>query len=252
MSSLDTGFVTRQMVTEPQRAFARALGLIMSGQPDEAAMALDSVRVAYTEDTLVHTASRVLLTAMLQYQDKWKEMAELNREGRHEAAVNDKADVESWASAFKSVPAREVAFPGTPVVLPLILSASGTPMIPVTINGKEQVFNLDTGAQETYSTDGLLMKTKVRTFVGERRLIGGFAGLSIVHGRFVDELHLTMAGQPLLFRKLLVFAPAFSSFVSLDGILGSDVGKGGAIRIDATNGLFLLEGRNDEGLRIKS
>jgi hypothetical protein len=61
-----------------------------------------------------------------------------------------------------------------------------------------------------------------------------------VHGRFVDQLSATMAGQPLILRRLLVFAPAVASFVALDGIMGSDVGRGGVVRIDATNGLFLL------------
>jgi hypothetical protein len=58
-----------------------------------------------------------------------------------------------------------------------------------------------------------------------------------------------MGGQALVLRKVLVFAPAFSSFVSLDGILGSDVGKSGTVRIDATNGLFLLESSRGQGLR---
>jgi hypothetical protein len=84
---------------------------------------------------------------------------------------------------------------------------------------------------------------KVTTLSGERRLVGGLAGLTVVRGRFVDELHATMGGQPLVLKKLLVFAPQVSSFVSLDGVLGSDVGKGGVVRIDATNGLVLLEPR---------
>jgi len=111
----------------------------------------------------------------------------------------------------------------------------------VTSKGIPLHFNLDTGAQETYSTDALIAKTRVRTFAGERRLIGGFAGIRITRGRFVDELHVNTGGQAVLLRKLLVFAPAFSTFVGLDGVLGSDVGRSGVVRIDATNGLFLLE-----------
>jgi hypothetical protein len=400
MSNLDTAYVTRQPVNEIQRGFAKALGLIMSGKHEDAALALDEIRATATDTTIV-AAARVLMTAMLQYQDKWKLLAELDSMGRRNSGVDgapDKAGVESWADAFRKVPAREMKFPAAPVVLPLMLSASGTPMVRITIEGKEHLFwldtgasmsivsstvadecgmkplrpdtlevatttgrvpaqagaigklelggirvtntpalivasermqvrvgdgtgvpvfvqidgvigfdiisrmdlridyvsqrvtlakpeenprplrtgrnlfwigtpvvrlvtpkgiplhfNLDTGAQETYSTDVLLAKTKAKTFIGERRLIGGLAGITVVHGRFVDELHATMGGQPLLFRKLLVFAPAFSSFVSLDGILGSDVGKGGIVRIDATNGVFLLEPhQNDRGLRVKS
>ncbi|MEO7520549.1 MAG: aspartyl protease family protein, partial [Gemmatimonas sp.] len=127
----------------------------------------------------------------------------------------------------------------------------GTPIVRLVTNkGIPLHFSLDTGAQESYSTQALLIKTKPRTFVGERRLVGGLAGISIVHGRFVEELHATMAGQAVLMRKLMVFAPAFSSFVSLDGILGSDVGKDAVVRIDATNGIYSLEQPPRRGLRI--
>jgi hypothetical protein len=390
MSSLDTGFVKRHPATPAERNFAEALGLVMSGHAAEAADALDSVRINYPEDTLIRSASRILMTAMLQYQDKWKELAELRPGARRDTTLHehDKADVESWASAFRNVPKRVVSYPDQPVVLPLFLSASGSPMITVTINGQEwtlwldsgssmsiissdvaalsgvsplvkdtlevatttgrvsalpaaidhlrlggievsnatamivaaelmQVrlgdgsdpnafekidgvigfdimsrldiridyvnrrvtllepkpgaklpktgrnlfwvgapvvrlvsskgvplhFNLDTGAQETYSTDALISKTRTRTFMAERRLVGGLAGLTVVHGRFIEEMHVTMAGQKLLLKRLLVFAPAFSSFVALDGVLGSDIGRGGIVRIDATNGLFVLEPR---------
>jgi hypothetical protein len=400
MASLDTGYISRHPVTDVEREFARALGLVMSGRHNDAALALDGLRGTATDHTLV-TAARLLMTAVLQYQDKWNLLAELDSMGRRNSGVDgspDKAGVEQWANAFRKVPARRIAFPSNPVVLPLILSAAATPMIEVKIEGKQHTFwldtgasmsivssglaaqlgmkllapdtlevatttgrvpaqagaisrlqlgaiditnttalivddnrmqvrigndvgtpsvvqiegvigydiisridlridyvnrqvtllkpvenaklprtgrnlfwvgtpvvrlvtskgiplhfNLDTGAQETYSTDGLLAKTKASTFLGERRLIGGLAGVTVVHGRFVNELRATMGGQPLLLRKLMVFAPAFTSFVSLDGILGSDVGKSGLVRIDATNGLFLLEPpEKQRGLRGKS
>ncbi len=62
-----------------------------------------------------------------------------------------------------------------------------------------------------------------------------------------------MAGQPLFFRKMLVFAPAYSTFVNLDGVLGSDIERSGIVRIDAMNGLFVLENqRRSPGLRPDS
>jgi len=126
---------------------------------------------------------------------------------------------------------RNLFWIGAPVVR--LVSSRGIPLH----------FNLDTGAQETYSTEALVKKTRSRTFLGERKLIGGFSGITVVHGRFIDEVHVSMAGEQLAFRKMLVLAPAFSSFVALDGVLGSDIGKGGIVRIDATNGLFVLEPR---------
>ena len=389
MSALDTGFANNHNVTADQVAFSHALGLVMTGQQDEAELALDSVG-STTADTLVRATSRILLTAMLQYQDKWKILAQLAGNAKRDSSTLEdvnKADVESWASAFRNVGARTVSFPASPVTLPLLISASGTPMVMVRINGKPKVlwldtgssmsivssdvaaecginplvpdtlevatttghvparpaaiariqlggiqilnstamivssrlmqvkmgdggdpaasvridgvigfdiisrmnlridyvnrrvtfskpeplrgraaaqgrnlfwvgtpivrlvsdkgvtlhFNLDTGAQETYSTEGLVAKTKTRTFAGERRLIGGLAGLQVVHGKFIDEMRMTMAGERLLFRKMLVYAPTVSTFIPLDGVLGSDVGRTGTVRIDATNGLFLLE-----------
>lgn len=399
MANLDTGFISRHQVSESQTEFARALGLVMSGKHADAALALDGIRTTAQDSTLI-SASRVLMTAMLQHQNEWKLLAELDSMGRRNSGVGgtlDRAGVESWATAFRKIPAREIRYADQPVVLPLILSASGTPMVEVTVEGKRRTFwldtgssmsivssdiaretgmnpllpdtlevatttgrvpaqagaikhlqiggidvlntpalivsssrmevrigneegspavaqiegvigfdiisrldiridyinrrvtfhkpllnarlprtgknlfwvgtpvvrlvtskgvplhfNLDTGAQETYSTDGLLLKTKPRVVRGERRLVGGFAGVKVIHGRFVDELRATMGGQPLVLRKLMVFAPAFSSFVTLDGILGSDVGKSGVVRIDATNGLFQLEAAPTRGLRTKS
>ena len=396
MSSLDTGFVSNHEVTESQREFAKALGLVMSGKHEDAALALDGVRTTSTDSTLT-AASRILMTAMLQHSGNWKLLAELDSMGRRYTGADgrpDKAGVESWATAFRRVPTRRMTFPDKPVVLPLSLSPSGIPMIEVTVEGRRHTFwldtgssmsilssdvaiecgikpltpdtlevatatgrvpaqagaidrlelggidirsttalivsnermqvrmtdmigapaivqiegvigfdiisrldlridyvnhrvtmmkpdsnaklprtgrnlfwvgtpivrlvtskgipihfNLDTGAQESYSTDGLILKTKARTFRGERRLIGGLAGLRVVTGRFVDELRATMGSEALVLRKLMVFAPAFSSFVSLDGILGSDVGKSGTVRIDATNGLFLLQSSRGQTLR---
>lgn len=393
MALLDPAFADRHRVSDSERAFAIAITYIMQGEADEAGLLLDSLRSS-TTDSLVRSASRVLLTAMLQYQDKWKILAELNPVSARPDSVADQrdmAEVEVWAAAFSKVAPRTISFPARTVILPLTMSASGAPIVPVMINGRRRLFwldtgsslsiiasdvasisgvvplvadtlevatatgrvaarpasvarmdlggikitnatamildntlmlvkvgidgqnlsqdvkidgiigydvisrldvridyvnsqvtlanpvrspagsrrprnlfwvgkplvrlitlngvplhfHLDTGAQETYSTDALVRRVKVRTFVGERRLITGFAGTQKVKGSFVDKIDLTLAGRRLAFRKLLVFAPAYASFVTLHGVFGGDIGKAGIVRIDATNGLFLIEEAND-------
>ncbi len=385
MANLDTAFVASHPVSDSQRAFARALGLMMSGNTAAAAARLDSIMKA-PGDSLVKSASRRLITAMLQHQENWKALHELGSADTIGKSTDDRANVESWAAAFRSVAPRRISFSEQPVVLPLTLSLSGSPVIPAMINGKVRMlwidtgssmsilssdiaaetgveplvvdtleivtttgrvparpaiiahlelggidvanatamivdsarmhirlgdgsdpamavridgvigydvisrldvridyaartvtltrpernaatgsmgrnlfwigapvvrlvtpggkplhFTVDTGGQETYATGGLIAKTRTRTFLGERRLIGGFSGLTIVKGRFIDELRVSLAGRPLVFAKMLVFAPAYSTFVAIDGVIGNDVGKGGAVRIDATNGMFILE-----------
>jgi aspartyl protease len=385
MTNLDPDYVLTHAVAADEREFAGALKLVMSGSPDEAELVLDSL-ARHATDSIVRSASHILLTATLQYQDKWKELAEISPHttGEKDPTDADRAGVELWAMAFKSVPARMLTFPLGGVVVPLSLSAAGTPVIPVVINGKQKYFwldtgssmsiissdvaaecsieplvsdtlevatttgrvaarpaairkieigglsisnstamivasglmevrvgdllapaatvkidgiigfdiirrlkvevdyqngivrlskpgqgpnspqrnffwvgtpivrvtsangvllhfGLDTGAQETYATERLLDKVRVRTFVGERKGIGGFAGLKEFRGRFIADLRLTLRGKTLLFQKLLVFAPSVTTFITLDGVLGSDVGRTGVVQIDATNGVFSID-----------
>jgi hypothetical protein len=89
--------------------------------------------------------------------------------------------------------------------------------------------------------DRLIDKVRVRTFLGDRKRIGGFAGLKEFRGRFIPDMRLSLRGTNLIFQKLLVFTPALSSFVALDGVLGSDAAKTGVMRIDAVNGVFSLD-----------
>jgi predicted aspartyl protease len=386
MTNLDPDYVVTHTVSQDEREFAGALKLVMSGIPEEAELVLDSL-ARHAADSIVRSASHILLTAALQYQDKWKELAEISSAGSvaRESADIDRASVDLWASAFKDVPRRGVDFPATAVVIPLTISAAGTPMIPVQINGKLKHFwldtgssmsiiasdvaaecgveplvndtlevatttgrvgarpaaiqkleiggiaissstamivaaglmevrvgdtqtpavsvkidgiigfdiisrlnvqvdyakglvrlskpvpmavaasqrnffwvgtpvvrlvsqtgvplhlGLDTGAQETFATDQLLDKIRVRTFVGERKRIGGFAGLKEFRGRFISDVRLALRGRTLLFRNLLVFVPQVSTFVSLDGVLGSDIGRTGVVQIDAVNGIFSID-----------
>jgi predicted aspartyl protease len=126
----------------------------------------------------------------------------------------------------------------------------GTPIVRlITSNGVPVHVGLDTGAQETYATQRLLDKIGVRTFVGERKQVGGFGGLKEFRGRFIERLRLSLRGRTLLFEKVLVFAPAVSTFADLDGVLGSDLGQTGIVEIDATNGVFGVEESAFDSLR---
>ena len=118
----------------------------------------------------------------------------------------------------------------------------GTPIVRLIGPGGIPVhLGLDTGAQETYVTERMLGKIPVRTFLGERQQVGGFAGTKTFRGRFVRNLRLALGDRNFLFQKLLIFAPAAASVVNLDGVLGSDIGRRGVVRIDATNGTFSVE-----------
>jgi predicted aspartyl protease len=386
MTNLDPDYVLTHPVSSDEKEFAGALRMIMAASADDAELVLDSL-ARHAADSIVRSASHVLLTAALQYQDKWKELAEISpvRLAGKDSADVDRAGVERWAAAFKGVPRRSVVFPTGVVVVPLTLSAAGTPVIPVQINGKLKYFwldtgssmsiissdvavecgveplvedtlevatstgrvaarpaairkldiggisissstamivaaglmeihvgdeqsplmtvkidgivgfdvirrlnvlvdytnglvrfskpvpaggslsqrnffwvgtpvvrlvsqtgiplnlGLDTGAQETFATERLLEKVRVHTFIGDRKRIGGFGGLKEFRGRFISAMRLALRGKTLLFQKVLVFVPSVTTFVTLDGVLGSDIGRTGVVEIDAVNGVFSID-----------
>ena len=132
---------------EDQRRFSSGMAAMLSGDLSRAERMLDSLGKS-TANAFVATASRVMLTAALQYQDKWGVLANLPPDtlGLVRAPLQKNADVEIWARAFEKVPPRIVVVPPREQTIPLSISRVGTPVIPVQINGKEFLFWLDTGA----------------------------------------------------------------------------------------------------------
>ncbi|HEY8165482.1 MAG TPA: aspartyl protease family protein [Gemmatimonadaceae bacterium] len=128
----------------------------------------------------------------------------------------------------------------------------GTPMVRlVTSRGVPLNFVLDTGAQETYATEMLAIKTGVRTRPGERRSVRGLAGEQRFRGRFIGDIRLWLGPQRLDFERLLIFAPQLSSFGTIDGMLGSDIMRTGIVTLDAKNGLFTIEQPPGPTLRLR-
>ena len=106
--------------------------------------------------------------------------------------------------------------------------------------GRTVHFALDTGAQETFATQWLLEKAFVPVVTVQRKRIGGMGEDLTYSAQQIPQIAFDLPGQTLVLRKMLVYAPAFWTFVHLDGVLGSDVARAGIMRIDATNHLFAL------------
>ncbi|MEO8578189.1 MAG: retropepsin-like aspartic protease, partial [Gemmatimonadales bacterium] len=253
MASLDTGFVSRHQSSDAEHAFAHALGLVMSGDVNEAALALDSVRTAFPNDTLVRRASRLLMTAMLQYQDKWKILAELNpvvSRGKGGNDDVDKAEVESWASAFKTVEAREMTFPQAPVVLPLVTSASGTPMIAVKINGKEYLLWLDTGSSMSIIASDVAQDAGVVPLVKDTLEVATATGRVPARPAAITRLQLggidiRNSTAMIVASELMQVRPGQGTdpnlVAKIDGVIGFDIISRLDVRIDYQNHQVILQ-----------
>ena len=144
--------------------------------------------------------------------------------------------------AAGTITVSQPAAPQTNRRVPRTLFWVGTPMVRLlTPRGIPLYFVLDTGSQETYATESLPIKAGVKTKPGERRSIRGLAGEQRFRGQFIGDIRLWLGTRRLDFRQLLIFAPAISSFGTIDGILGSDITRTGVVTIDPVNGVFTIE-----------
>jgi hypothetical protein len=126
----------------------------------------------------------------------------------------------------KSRPPRNLFWFGLPIVT--LLSEHGVPVY----------LSLDTGAEETYGTRTLVAKTRGRAVVAERRIVNGFGGSTPEQGVVVPRLRLFLGSTPLLFQRVFLYSAQYPTIFELDGTLGADIGRGGVVRIDMTNGRF--------------
>ncbi len=135
--------------TESEKKFAEALNSLMAGDLVKAEQGFGELRRTAT-DSIIRAGSRVIYTATLQYQEKWEALAGLKNEASEpKADRTDKASIERWAEAFKNVPPKTIAFRAQSILLPMLVSAVGTPLVPVRIGGRDYNFWLDTGSSMT-------------------------------------------------------------------------------------------------------
>src|SRR5438132_4154725 len=102
--------------TPAQRLFAKALGDMLAGRMPAAEREFDSLQKS-ADDSLLRLGAQVAYSAVLQYEEKWPELAKLPQlAGQNNT---DLAAVESWAASFRGLPRKAIEFPGRTVILPL-------------------------------------------------------------------------------------------------------------------------------------
>ncbi len=108
-------------------------------------------------------------------------------------------------------------------------------------NGATLNLGLDTGLQATFVTQSLALLSGGRVLGVERRRLASIAGDSIVRGEVLQDVRLRVGDADLLLHGVTVQTAVSAGFVTLDGVIGSDVGFTGVVRIDATNGVFSVK-----------
>lgn len=216
---------------DAQRRFSAALRFMLDGDLPAAEQLLDSLGTG-SDQAFVATASRVLLTAALQYQDKWATLAKLPRDSsRDRISGLNTAAVEVWARAFSTVPPRVTHIPATEQLIPLSISRVGTPVINVRVNGKEFSFWLDTGASMTILSSAVARECGIARIVNDTLSIATAAGRvpavpALIGSLEIGDLRIENATAMIVDEKLMEVRDSVSTRpaddIRIDGIVGWD------------------------------
>ena len=235
--------------TPSEKAFAQALKSLMEGDIDTAEKGFGQLRRT-ASDSVIRTGSRVIYTATLQYQEKWEELTTLRNESSEPKADRiDPASIERWATAFKNVPRKSLNFRSQSAVLPMSVSAVGTPLIPVRIAGKAYNFWLDTGSSMTMLASDVARDLNIAPLVPDTLEIVTSTGRVLANPSLIPEMQIgqvVVRNAPTMIvteSMMRISEPRLidqSTRMKLDGIIGFDIIRQLDIEVDYGEGTMQL------------
>jgi predicted aspartyl protease len=218
--------------TESEKEFAEALGNLLDADLPDAEQRFGKLRRTAT-DSMIRTASRVIYTATLQYQEKWQTLADLKTQATEpKADRNDKAGIEMWAQAFRNIPAKKFTFNSTSVRLAMSVSAVGTPLVPVKIGDKVYNFWLDTGSSLTMLSSDVARDLNIIPLVNDTLEIVTSTGRVRASPALIPELEIgqvvvqnapTMIVEETMMQMTEPRPIEQRKPVKIDGIIGFDI-----------------------------
>jgi predicted aspartyl protease len=218
---------------------------LLTGDIDAAEKAFGHLRLS-AGDSIIRSGSRVIYTATLQYQEKWRDLVALSNEpapGRSETL--DKASIESWAIAFRNVPPKTVTFRTSSLFVPMSVSAVGTPLVPVKIGKKTYNFWLDTGSSMTMLASDIAADLQVAPISNDTLEIVTATGRVQASPALIPQMEIgqvvvrnapTMIVDETLMLMRELKPMEISQPLKIDGIIGFDVIRDLDLEVDFSDG----------------
>ena len=235
--------------TESEKQFAEGLRSLMAGDFASAEQRFGQLHRTAT-DSIIRTGSRVIYTATLQYQEKWDALAALRNEASQtKADRTDMASIERWAVAFNNAPTKTIDFRAQSVVLPMSLSALGTPLVPVRIGDKDYHFWLDTGSSMTMLASDVARDLHVVPLMLDTLEIVTSTGRVKAHPSLLPQLEIgqllvrnapTMIVDESLMQMRESKPVELRMPVKIDGIIGFDIIRHLDLEVDYGEGTLRL------------
>jgi hypothetical protein len=244
-ANLDFSGIADQELDDFSRALMKGMRLIMAGEMAGAESIFRELAAAAVDSWSKTTAGEILIQ-LLFFQSKWKELHELlaPTSGAEDAADKSKVPFKE----LSQIPVEKYQFPAQPVIFPLELSSSGTPMIRLQINGKWEKFWLDSGAGFTVLASDLadklgispLNRTRTHAATGTNKRVE--ARLTVIESIRIGDLEISHHPAMIVPKKDLFFkipglfsGNRITKIIGVKGILGMNAIKNLSLCIDYRN-----------------
>lgn len=221
-----------------ERHYVDALEFMLQGDLANAEPAVQ--RLLVSDDSLVRRASRVTYGALLSANGQWARLASFSDSlGSSTARVlRDDAGVERWAPAFRDINT-QTHFVDTVAVIPLMRSVTGTPVIPIVVNGVTKHFWLDTGSSITIVSSKSAIDCKVTPLESDTLQLLTAVGRqparpAVIQSLRVGGLELTDAPAMIIDAAALRMRTGDMTTAEekIDGVIGFDVIRALDLTID--------------------
>ncbi len=261
VSVLDVNAATQDANTISERVFARALGLLTSGDLDGAEVLFGSL--LEDPDVLIRGRARIGMTLSLGAQGRWTSLAALPRVSVSPTDTQyvDRAAVDAWAGVLRDVPPVEITAPAAPDTDDITRSSIGTPIVSVVLNGHRRHFWLDTGASMSLIASDVAAACGVRPFGGDTLAIAAATARVAARPAVAAELDIGKVVvrnlpvailDPSALRLDTRVANGRAEAVKIDGVVGSDVLRRLNVVLDVSAGTVALSRPMGKPLRDRT
>ncbi len=239
----DFDYINRHDVSDEERNFVHGLELTMEGNYEDAEE-LFSILFHHSNDSLFKKNTGDVLQRLMTYQSDWAGMIRID--SLLPAGLDDQNTI-SFVRAFQNAEKESYHFPEKDIVLPGKLSMSGVPMIEVFVNGKQQTFWIDTGAEMTVLSSDIAKDCGVENLSDEPTILGTAtkhtvnSSPGVIKEFKIGDLLIENHPVIILDKKDLEFKLfKVIRLLKIDGIVGWNAIRNLSMEIDYQNGQTII------------
>ncbi len=249
VSELELMRATRIAPGNEHADYARGMRLVIDGRIDDAEDRFAPL-AAEAADSLVRTAARLALSSVFGLDGRWQALHDLTSSvPAHLTAAHGRASLDAWSEAMRMAPEAEYHISAAPGALTFEVTGTGTPLIPVEINGQLRHFWLDTGTSLTLIASDVAAAAGIRPLTDDTLEIVTTVRRIQATPAVVSELRLGPllatghAAAVVPARDLTITegaGTARAQRVKIDGVIGMDILSRLNVVIDFPTGVAIL------------